>query len=79
MGPVRIFAAEELADLIPALNFAGDPELEQLATAARDRLANINPETLRNDLKIRGQIAGEAGALLAQITGAGGRYIDMGD
>ena len=68
---------QELCDLIPALNFKGDPELDALAQTARARLANMDPDQLRQDLKVRGQIAGEAGALLAKITGAGGRYIDM--
>lgn len=68
---------KELADLIPSLNFTEDKELADLAEATRARLAAIDPETLRTDLKIRGQIAGEAGQLLAQITGAGSRFIDM--
>jgi hypothetical protein len=38
----------ELVDLIPALNFAADPELDQLAQATRDKLANLDPETLQN-------------------------------
>ena len=67
----------ELADLIPSLNFTADPDLDELAKATRAKLAAIDPETLRTDLKIRGQIAGEAGALLAQITGAGSRFIDL--
>jgi hypothetical protein len=67
----------ELADLIPALNFREDPELAELAELARGKLANIDPETLRQDMKVRGQIAGEAGELLAKITGAGARFIDL--
>lgn len=67
----------ELADLIPALNFRDDPELAELAELARGKLANIDPETLRQDMKVRGQIAGEAGELLAKITGAGARFIDL--
>jgi hypothetical protein len=66
----------ELADLIPALNFKKDPELAELAEIARGKLV-IDPETLRKDLIVRGQIAGEAGALLAKITGAGARFIDL--
>jgi hypothetical protein len=68
---------QDLCDLIPSLNFSGNPELAELAEATRAKLAGIDPETLRTDLKIRGQIAGEAGALLAQITGAGARFIDL--
>jgi hypothetical protein len=67
----------ELTDLIPSLNFTADPDLDELAKATRAKLAAIDPETLRTDLKIRGQIATEAGALLAQITGAGSRFIDL--
>ena len=66
----------ELADLIPALNFKNDPELAELAEIARGKLV-IDPVILRQDLIVRGQIAGEAGALLAKITGAGARYIDL--
>jgi hypothetical protein len=68
---------KELCDLIPGLNFAANPELAELAEATRAKLANISPETLRTDLKVRGQIAGEAGELLAKITGAGARFIDL--
>ena len=67
----------ELAELIPQLNFKGDPELDALAKEAARRLAGIDPETLRNDLKVRGRVAGEAGELLGAITGAGARFIDM--
>lgn len=67
----------DLCDLIPSLNFTADPELTQLADATRAKLAGIDPQKLRDDLKIRGQIAGEAGKLLAQITGAGSRFIDL--
>jgi hypothetical protein len=68
---------QELADLIPGLNFQNDPELAELAELARGKLAAIPAETLRTDLKVRGQIAGEAGELLSKITGAGGRFIDL--
>ena len=68
---------KELCSLIPDLNFTENRELAELNEATREKLAGIDPETLRTDLKIRGQIAGEAGALLAQITGAGARFIDM--
>jgi homoserine kinase len=67
----------DLCDLIPALNFSGDSELATLAEATRAKLAGIDPQKLRDDFKVRGQIAGEAGALLAQITGAGSRFIDL--
>lgn len=67
----------ELADLIPALNFKADPDLDALTVAMRDKLTGIDPETLRRDMTIRGQIAGEAGTLLAKITGAGSRFIDL--
>lgn len=67
----------ELAELIPALNFRNDPDLDALAELAAGKLAAIDPETLRTDLKVRGRIAGEAGELLTQITGAGSRFIDM--
>lgn len=67
----------DLAELIPQLNFKDDPELAALADEAARRLAGVDPETLRTDLKIRGQIAGAAGELLGQITGAGKRFIDL--
>ena len=38
----------ELVDLIPARNFTADPELDQLARATRDKLANLDPENLQN-------------------------------
>lgn len=67
----------ELADLIPALNFKGDADLDRLTVEMRERLTGIDPETLRRDMMVRGQIAGEAGTLLKQITGAGSRFIDL--
>jgi hypothetical protein len=67
----------DLCDLIPALNFSGNPELAKLAEATRAKLAGIDPQKLRDDLKVRGQIATEAGALLREITGAGSRFIDL--
>jgi len=45
----------ELVDLIPALNFTVDPELDQLARATRDKLANLDPENLRTDLRYGGK------------------------
>lgn len=66
----------ELADLIPALNFKGDAELDALTVAMREKLT-IDPEILRRDMLIREKIAGEAGTLLKQITGAGSRFIDL--
>lgn len=67
----------DLAELIPALNFQGDPELSELAELAAGKLAAIPADTLRTNLQVRGQIAGEAGELLAKITGAGSRFIDL--
>lgn len=67
----------EIADMIPALNFRNDPELAELGALAKGTLTNISPDTLRTEMKVRGQMAGAAGELLGKITGAGGRFIDL--
>jgi len=69
----------DITDLIPRLNFAGDAALDALAKKVKERLTNIDPEILRTSPMFRGQVAGEAGAILREITGAGGRFIDFTD
>lgn len=41
--------ARDLAEVLPALNFTGDPALDALATELADKLGKHEPETLRQD------------------------------
>jgi len=70
----------DICDAMPRLNFTGDAELDRITQAIKDRLTNISPDVLRDGPLYRGQVAGEAGAILREITGgAGGRFIDFTD
>jgi hypothetical protein len=69
----------DLCDLLPALNFKNDSDLAALGESVRAKLTVTDPETLRTDSKKRSQVAVEAAKLLSQISGAGGRYIDLSD
>jgi len=67
----------ELCGVLPSLNFADDPELAALTDEVRDKLTNLDPQTLRTSVMFRGQTASDAGEILAKITGTAGRYIDL--
>jgi hypothetical protein len=67
----------ELTEVLPALNFTQDPALAELAKEATEKLTNLDPQTLRDSLMFRKTVAGDAGNLLAKITGAGARFIDL--
>lgn len=57
----------ELAELIPNLNFMGDPELDKLAKAAK-KLAMKSPDELKADEVKRAAAAKEAGALASRLS-----------
>jgi hypothetical protein len=56
----------ELADLIPVLNVAGDPELDRIAQEMRD-LCVWSPEVLRENVQARQETAEKATAILATL------------
>lgn len=66
---------EELCDLLPSLNLTGDPEMGRMTDLVRSKLAGHDPDDLRDDAKLRKQVAEEArriGADLAAFMGGGG-------
>lgn len=48
---------KELADILPAFNITGDPELEKLAQELKDRFASRDPSALREDKSLRNRTA----------------------
>lgn len=59
--------ARDLADILPALNFTGDPELERLTNILREKLAAHEPEQLRGDTVLREQTAAAAKNVVSDI------------
>lgn len=53
----------DLCNAMPALNITGDENLRQMAELARQMVANVNPEQLRDVPVIREKVAKDAAAL----------------
>jgi hypothetical protein len=72
--PDRIFRdsivgnIQQLCRLLPSLNIAADPGLEALTRDVEERLAALDPDTLRQDPASRQNAAVNAAALLETIT-----------
>ena len=60
---------EDLCDLIPKMNIAGDPALNKLAAEAKARLCKFDPQTLRDNTRKRKAISNEADDLLDGMKG----------
>ena len=60
---------EDLCDLIPAMNLAGDPKLNALAEQAKANLCKWDPQTLRDDLDKRKETAEEAAKIADNLKG----------
>jgi hypothetical protein len=60
---------EDLVDLIPKMNIAGDPAINKLAEDAKARLLTFDPQTLREDTKARKAVADEAKDILDGMKG----------
>lgn len=60
---------EDLVDLIPKMNMAGDPELNALAAEAKERLSGWNPQDLRDDEKLRKKVDSAAKDILNKMDG----------
>lgn len=60
---------EELCDIIPAMNIAGDPAINKLAEEAKLKLAKWDPQTLRDDPKARKAVAKDAEKILDNMKG----------
>lgn len=59
--------ARELCELLPRLNFADDPQLEQMRQEVEGKLAKHHPDSLRNDPILRRDTAEEAKRIMAQM------------
>lgn len=57
----------KLADLLPALNVAGDPELDALAAEMRDRLCGYDAEALKTSSAVRNTVETAANDMLAKL------------
>jgi len=60
---------EDLCDIIPAMNIAGDPAINLLASEAKLKLAKWEPQTLRDDPKVRKEVAKDAAKILDNMKG----------
>jgi hypothetical protein len=60
---------EDLCDLIPKMNIAGDPALNALAANARAKLCKWDPSTLREVETVREDVSQEAGKILDGMKG----------
>ena len=59
----------ELVDLLPRLNFTGDPQLAAMHQRLNDELCQAPPETLRNNDDIRRETAEAAAKILDDMAG----------
>jgi hypothetical protein len=60
---------EELCDLIPKMNIAGDPAINEMAKVARDKLTRWDAPTLRDDDEARAKVAKDAAKILDNMKG----------
>ena len=60
---------EDLCDLIPKMNIAGDPAINKMAADAVSKLGKWDAQTLREDPKARKEVADEAGKILDNMKG----------
>ncbi|HZV35104.1 MAG TPA: hypothetical protein VFB72_11075 [Verrucomicrobiae bacterium] len=63
----------DILALIPALNLDGNPQLVEATRLIEQQLANVNPDTLRENVKFRKEIADAAKALASRFAGIGQR------
>jgi hypothetical protein len=61
----------ELCELLPRLNFTGDPELTKMANEVCKSLGTQEPEILRDDDESRKKAVDQADAILAKLAAAG--------
>lgn len=59
----------EMVELLPRLNLTNDPELEIIRKEIESKLCSFNPQTLREDEVIRGQVAESAQEILDRMSG----------
>lgn len=71
--------AREIVALIPTLNVTGAPQMKAAAEAIKVMLAGVNPETLRDNVSARKNVAVAAKGFVAQFGRFGGRAIGSED
>lgn len=59
----------EIVEMIPALNFTGDQELERIRVEIEQRITQYDAKDLRKDKDVRSAIAGEAKAIMDEMAG----------
>jgi len=64
----------ELVNLLPKLNVADDPDLDKLCKETQKKLCAMEPETLRNDPKVRTKATGDAQAILNKMSAYLGKH-----
>jgi hypothetical protein len=57
----------ELADLLPAFNLKGDPELNRIAARVKSELCGTEPDELREDAKARDSVRKSAEQIVAEV------------
>ena len=60
---------QELCDIIPGLNLTDDPEMTRMTDVVRSKLAGLVPDELRNDTKLRKQVAEQARKIESDLAG----------
>jgi len=59
--------ARDICELLPRLNFADDPQLEQMRQEVESNLARHHPDSLRNDPDLRRDTAEKARQIMSQM------------
>ena len=59
--------ARELCELLPRLNFADDPTLEQMRKEVEQKLVSYHPDALRNDPDLRRDTAAKAKEIMDRM------------
>jgi hypothetical protein len=60
--------ARELCELLPRLNFADDPTLEQMRREVEQKLVSYHPDALRNDPDLRRDTAAKAKEIMDRMS-----------
>ena len=64
----QIANLNELVDLIPKMNFVGDPELDRIALEIKREIAGQNADSLKRDTKARKAVALKADEILSRMS-----------
>ena len=59
----------DLVAVLPSLNITHDPEIEAMIAKVKAELTSVTPQSLRDDPKVRKDVAGRAASLLKELKG----------